>query len=630
MNTQRTPVNGYFYRGFGHITSKYVSPKNFTKIPGVFDNVCVESSVAVVLKYIYMVAVALVVLLWYSASCPSLPSVLMRFPCLFSPGEAYFRLLSVSFFRLSLLFITMVVVQSVPLVESAEDDDLEDDDLEDDDLEDEDLPLPRPPKRAKSNRAAHRKQKRRAGANGKSASVVGIEHRIYMMMKDPADNKAGYITHSGTAKKYPDSFVHRFGRTVGFKDKNSPTEAVLDELQLHARRRSNMVQGKLRSLRSRTYAQSCFECYCLAVHPTAQYTLYLQTIMSCDASYADQIECQQPEAVLLECYMWHLHDDPNSPDPTAPTINPPGRLQKASSIEQALKYLSSTTKEFGAGLLVRSEKMQTLLADWGEDEDVAAANAFDVEDDLPRLWDHLWTMPGPHYKKVSLWSRFLVQLAVIGRASDVCEEYCPKMCNIKFPSNPDDWYDDGTPVFIQLIWTDWKARPRKQRRSPYSIRLFSNPLDMRFCPVHWLMEFWELHDHRRENGLEKLGDIDDPILANIVHTTYKLHCKALFDGVQLDCTPHSIRRTGAQWASQCGINLQVIRDVGRWTDIKNMFIYVAEGRQKHNKKRAESSTSEDGVFNIWVFNAKTADSSMPMSAEMLYSLAPAHLQLTLA
>ena len=71
----------------------------------------------------------------------------------------------------------MVVVQSVPLVESVEDDDH----LEDDDLEDEDLPLPRPPKRAKSNRATHRKQKRRAGANGKSASVVGIEHRIVIV-----------------------------------------------------------------------------------------------------------------------------------------------------------------------------------------------------------------------------------------------------------------------------------------------------------------------------------------------------------------------------------------------------------------------------------------------------------------
>jgi hypothetical protein len=506
----------------------------------------------------------------------------------------------------------MAMGQSLPLEEPAE----------------ENVLPARPKRHAKSTRDFRRQKRRLNASSGHEVPIVGVEHRIWMTKHE--DPTKGYKNHSGIGPKDVDSFVHRFGRTVGFKDRDSPAEPVTDPKILQAKRRSKLVLQNPKSYPKRAYAQGSFECYCLSQHPNSPYTAFLKLIQSCNPSLEDQVVCQHPDAALLECYMWHLHDDPASPDPLAPPNSPPGRMLKASGIDAKLKYISSTTKEFGAGLMIRSEKMVTLLADWGESEDVAAANPFDVEDDLPRLWDHLWTMKLPHYKKVSLWSCFLVQLATIGRASDVCEAYCPLMKHVSLPSNPDDWYDDGTPVFIELVWTDWKARPRKQRKAPYFIRVYSNPHDLRFCPVHWLQNFWTDRRARREKGLERPAEDDDPILAKIAQKTYTNHCMMLFDGVELDCTPHSIRRTGAQWASQCGMNLQVIRNVGRWTDIKNMFLYVAEGRQLHNIKQANSSTSQDGIFQFWVFNAKTAVSSMPMSADLLNSLAPAMLRQALA
>jgi len=452
----------------------------------------------------------------------------------------------------------------------------------------------------------------RATKDGRKVKpVLGKEeHRIYRM-EDPMNPNA-YVSWDGnsTHRKFLDSFVHRYHREVGFECSGSEEEAQeieSDDLLHAAVDEMNQTTYNPKSSNDRATVQSHFESYVLVKLPDTQYGKFLKKIQNCYKT-GPKIRYFQPPASTVVTYILHLCRDGMDNDGTE------GRCQKYSSIDKVLKCLSGTSIEHGGGRYIRTSGIAKLLATWFEEDEYARAVAFDPVTVLPEAWECLWGLDLPFTTKCRTWTRFLVQLSLIGRSSDVCfsknAEYCPLVKNVEFPRNARDWTEDGIPINIILVFTDWKGRPAVRRGTPYKVRLYHNPLDFRWCPIHWLLYDWSIR-------CDVPGFEDGPILPPISATTYQGHLKLVFHKIGVDCSSHSIRRTGAQLAARCGCDLDVIRDIGRWVCVNHVADYLAEGRAFRHRMMQEHD--EDPISKVWVFNPLTALSSMSMSASQLDS-----------
>jgi hypothetical protein len=136
---------------------------------------------------------------------------------------------------------------------------------------------------------------------------------------------------------------------------------------------------------------------------------------------------------LLLSYITHLCDDADSlaEDGEEGIL---GRMNKGSTIDLQLKYLLGTLIEFGEGALKQDVRINEAIKQWKSDDDICRAETFLFEDALPKLWDNVWTMSNlSHQKRVSLWTRLLCQIAILGRSSDVTTKHLPTMRDLSFP-----------------------------------------------------------------------------------------------------------------------------------------------------------------------------------------------------
>jgi hypothetical protein len=90
---------------------------------------------------------------------------------------------------------------------------------------------------------------------------------------------------------------------------------------------------------------------------------------------------------------------------------------------------------------------------------------------LPAACDQLWCrMPQLSYKKkVQIWYRLLGQFALIGCASDVTSEYCPKIKDVTLPANHCGWLCDGIPWYLDIVWYNWKGQKAANAGMPYHL-----------------------------------------------------------------------------------------------------------------------------------------------------------------
>jgi hypothetical protein len=298
------------------------------------------------------------------------------------------------------------------------------------------------------------------------------------MRVTPDDNSqwVRFVEKSGS-KMELDSYVHRFGREIGFKKSINDGEiAESDDRMQNVLRRTNNIAYNPKSTIGRARSQSYFECYVLSAHPEDPYAKFLQNISKLDPGDKHKIVIQSLSNQLLRSWMFHLRDDEdmnalvdsnNEPEnreqaSVSPTNEPiRGRMNKKSTIDCHLKNLSGVLLEFGGAALKRSPEIKKILKDWESEDDINRAEAFLVEELLPRLFDALFNKLTKlsFERKVHLWARLLGQIATISRSSDVTGKYCPRIKDVKFPSTSAGYLPDGNPAWIQVVWTDWKSHP---------------------------------------------------------------------------------------------------------------------------------------------------------------------------
>jgi hypothetical protein len=392
-----------------------------------------------------------------------------------------------------------------------------------------------------------------------------------------------------------------------------------------AKGNANKITYRPDSSLHRGRSQSYFECWALTVFPNHEYSKFLLRIKDCDDSNAGKLTLVTPNDDMLLAYVYHLRDDKDTcagddnddeDDESDETAEIRGRRNKYNWILQHLKKISGVLKEHGQPLLIHSSEITKCLDKWNEEDKTRRAEVYLVEEVLPKLWKQLWGNEDRNEKqKTELWSRLLGQLATISRSSDVTGQYCPTIDGVKFPQNEKDYFDDGLPVWIELTWVDWKGRPKKHKKSPYKVRLHANPLDARYCPVHWMIKHW----CDRGNDL----DPSEPVYKKLSSKVHQKHVSNLFDELDLDGSSHSVRRMAAQWAARCKADINVIKNVGRWSSLDHLVVYLDEGLQTHATRVLDSADGVDPISKFWVFNHGTAVSSMSTRAARLNALAVA-------
>jgi hypothetical protein len=96
--------------------------------------------------------------------------------------------------------------------------------------------------------------------------------------------------------------------------------------------------------------------------------------------------------------------------------------------------------------------------------------------------------------------------------------------------------------------------------------------------------------------------------------------KRLFKAAGLpDCSSHSIRCSAAQWARRCGTDITVVRNVGRWVDLKNLFLYIAEG-EKISRDKHRRNNGQDPVCDFWMFDTDTQYDTMDKGSTSVFKI----------
>jgi hypothetical protein len=115
---------------------------------------------------------------------------------------------------------------------------------------------------------------------------------------------------------------------------------------------------------------------------------------------------------------------------------PQGRHGKFGTIKLELDIISQVLiKVYHLNVLNQTTDMKKLPEARQEADVISWAVAFDPEATLPYYLTYS--------KKVRVWSRLLGQLAIIGHASDVTSNCCPKIKDVGLTTNSSDWLRDG-------------------------------------------------------------------------------------------------------------------------------------------------------------------------------------------
>ena len=367
-------------------------------------------------------------------------------------------------------------------------------------------------------------------------------------------------------------------------------------------------------------SQSLFECFVLKHMRNTTYGKWLITVQSAfghdglpmNVDWKNVISFFPTGDGAVAAWAEHLHKKPIS-TATYGVGKPKGRGCKAKSIETYLGGLSTTTKQGGD----HQEYLGTFKAKldkWRETEieNDNSAPLFSVGKDLVALYNAIfdckfaigWSLE----KKLEVWTALLCQGNILGRASDVTK-YCPVWEDVKYP---DDLDADGFPAWIIVKLRNWKWRKSKKRGGkPLEFMIKRNYLDPRFCfIINLFMMKNVLLDGGNSCTEGKMfgANFGNKTSSNFIGALKRMFFVASKTAPGLEhlakCSSHSVCRTFAQWADTCGYDPFCIMEIGRWTDVPTLRIYVDANRHAQRKMLIMNPQYENPGFKVWLFDTE--------------------------
>jgi hypothetical protein len=207
----------------------------------------------------------------------------------------------------------------------------------------------------------------------------------------------------------------------------------------------------------------------------------------------------------------------------------------------------------------------------------------------------------------------------MARASDLTK-FCPAFEDTLLPEEA-NWDSDGFPKYIDLALRDWKWRSKKMKKKKntpegrYSMRVHRNKLDARFCPVWWLLFYWDYFNIHKGPIFQNakgvaygedawVGMTNRLFVATGLYTLAvpATACEKRVPGKGV--TNHGIRKTALQWAGRCKGNPLDGKNTGRWKTYEEMAGYHADGAVK--RASLTENGGKDPIWRIWVWKPTTA------------------------
>lgn len=445
-------------------------------------------------------------------------------------------------------------------------------------------------------------RQRRAGVSGPPEVWEGSEYRIHRVLEDDKWREAG---ESDTPKE-PNAYVLLYAWTIGFEPTNEITShnicASIDTLKRHLDRyRSDTV-----SLSAVRYFHE-LECFLLKHMPSNRYTDFLMKVKQkiddikggvfgladiVSASTTDdmvpagkvkRLRWVAPDEATIVDWCNYLHAATDKDCIFGDGVLK-GRGNNWGSLGLKISAISSISTLFGGPKVDRREATLALeMRRWkrGHHESMKQAPSFLISelDILHRACMDNPKKTGPVKKRT--WVMFMLQLNVMARASCVTT-HCPLQGTVDYPQDEDEHGKCKLPDWIRLVWLNWKRRNDSHVGSPYPIRLTCSNIEneARFDIVTLLLDWFNfLYENKMLDEAKPIFDISCE--------AYKLHLKDLFnyaavitgDDKWKSYSSHSIRYSGTLWARICGANLHIMKTVGRWSDLKMLLKYIADGDQ---------------------------------------------------
>ena len=295
-----------------------------------------------------------------------------------------------------------------------------------------------------------------------------------------------------------------------------------------------------------------------------------------------------------------------------------GRDKNFGGTKLHMSAISTTMHKFsGVGINYKDPRMATSMKDWEKDSTKKSKPPFDMAADLELFHQAIVDHPTKERPvKLRLTAQSVTQMGAIGRASDVTKKFCPKNRDVKWPQSPDEYFSslnqDGTkssmPMHVDMALLNWKWRNRRLVGKKYWIRFHANRVKgkAQFSIPHVI---WTWQSYLKANDLY---DDDEPLFPGTADT-YETHLKDIFNHMAVisgddkykKYSSHSIRYGATQWARRCGADFNIIRRVGRWSDLVTMMEYLTE-----READVVLVDGVDPVWKIWRFNSCTVGDSI--------------------
>ena len=155
---------------------------------------------------------------------------------------------------------------------------------------------------------------------------------------------------------------------------------------------------------------------------------------------------------------------------------------------------------------------------------VEGAKHVNVLDALPALFGAIMGRKLSNFENVRDWTSMLHAFVYFARPCEITE-YCTEVQNVtmppKGPSTAGLHAADGFPAYLEIRLDAWKGTDADSPMK-YSILLWRNRVDVRFCPVYWTLFLMRL--------LKECGITQGPLFPRFDETTgkpfiaHKRHC----------------------------------------------------------------------------------------------------------
>jgi hypothetical protein len=171
------------------------------------------------------------------------------------------------------------------------------------------------------------------------------------------------------------------------------------------------------------------------------------------------------------------------------------KKMKSGTIRVYVSALNAFSAKYGKGCL--GPKYQRCITMWEKECGSKATCAFDMVEDLGKLYSVCWSMKGwGEERKLLCWTMFLVSICMFARASEVTR-FCPLLEDMELPAGT-IWDRDGYPPYIYLVLRNWKKRSAPNVGKPYKIKIWRNYMKACYCPVFFLLKW--LHYSELSSG----------------------------------------------------------------------------------------------------------------------------------